>query len=564
MRTRFLLVAPALLFLFVASARAAGPVWTVREVDTFQDNFASDGTTTGTVRADMAADILPPSSPGIQPGDSSVVTVSDPAFGLADDLVFGGKAVYCYVAVYPLGQPTKTGAGISGGARWPYAGTEIVNGISWTKLRFDQSDLGGGPVPDNFCIDLNDNLFTPCDTNFFFYGAKSDDGPGSMSYFSLEFGSATDITIAAALPMEFTCLPANVLKFGGGLLYIDGADGTASQIYWEYAFEALVAGRFTDRYDVRGPAEGANNGPASRVVDVQYQVNAWYGPLYWDTGGYNATLGDGTLGSHKSDDWGLINSYLGNLVTLGGVLLFGDDIAEDLNSSSSPSSQIFKQLYMPFVLVSGDHTPLFGVAPTARHWPGRCFTDDFLLHGGGETPHDFDVVQPTGASLLEITYVTLGPPSGTNGAVISHINGRARVLMHCFGLESVRDDDSNGIMDRAKLLKDGGFWTGAGPHLLTGIHSTSLGSLSQNVPNPFNPVTTIAFSLSSREHARLAIYDVNGALVHAVVDETRDAGGHAATWDGRDESGERVASGVYFYRLTTPTFSQTRKMVLLK
>jgi flagellar hook assembly protein FlgD len=48
------------------------------------------------------------------------------------------------------------------------------------------------------------------------------------------------------------------------------------------------------------------------------------------------------------------------------------------------------------------------------------------------------------------------------------------------------------------------------------------------------------------------------------VNETRGAGAHVTTWDGRDDQGERVASGVYFYRLTTPTFSQTRKMVLLK
>ncbi|HKW15301.1 MAG TPA: hypothetical protein VJS69_12510, partial [Candidatus Krumholzibacteria bacterium] len=59
-------------------AHAAGPAWTVRDIDQFQDNFASDGTLTGFVRADMANDILPASSPGIQPGDSSVVVVADP------------------------------------------------------------------------------------------------------------------------------------------------------------------------------------------------------------------------------------------------------------------------------------------------------------------------------------------------------------------------------------------------------------------------------------------------------------------------------------------------------
>src|SRR5690349_7194191 len=95
-RVLFLIISSVLLF-GVTGANAAGPVWTVRDIDQFQDNFASDGTITGIVRADMANDILPASNPGIQPGDSSVVVVTDPTFGLADDNVLGGKAVYCYV-----------------------------------------------------------------------------------------------------------------------------------------------------------------------------------------------------------------------------------------------------------------------------------------------------------------------------------------------------------------------------------------------------------------------------------------------------------------------------------
>jgi hypothetical protein len=88
--------------------------------------------------------------------------------------------------------------------------------------------------------------------------------------------------------------------------------------------------------------------------------------------------------------------------------------------------------------------------------------------------------------------------------------------------------------------------------------------LSQNTPNPFNPTTTIRFSLPANERVGLAIYAANGALVRMLVDEVRPRGTHDITWDGRDMAGNPVGSGVYFYRLTAGKFSDSRKMVLLK
>jgi hypothetical protein len=88
--------------------------------------------------------------------------------------------------------------------------------------------------------------------------------------------------------------------------------------------------------------------------------------------------------------------------------------------------------------------------------------------------------------------------------------------------------------------------------------------LSQNVPNPFNPTTTIRFSLPASERVGLAVYAANGSLVRMLVDEVKAAGAHDVTWDGRDMSGNSVSSGLYFYRLTAGKFSESRKMLLLK
>jgi hypothetical protein len=88
--------------------------------------------------------------------------------------------------------------------------------------------------------------------------------------------------------------------------------------------------------------------------------------------------------------------------------------------------------------------------------------------------------------------------------------------------------------------------------------------LQQNYPNPFNPLTTIRFGLKERAEVSLRIYDPAGRLVRTLVDEPRDAARHAEDWDGRDNAGRSVASGVYFYRLKAGAFEETKKMVLLR
>ena len=89
-------------------------------------------------------------------------------------------------------------------------------------------------------------------------------------------------------------------------------------------------------------------------------------------------------------------------------------------------------------------------------------------------------------------------------------------------------------------------------------------ALEQNRPNPFNPTTTIHFVLPIREHATLAVYDTGGRKVRTLVDQMSEHGGHDVAWDGRDDAGAAVGSGVYFYRLTAGKHSESKKMILLK
>jgi len=89
-------------------------------------------------------------------------------------------------------------------------------------------------------------------------------------------------------------------------------------------------------------------------------------------------------------------------------------------------------------------------------------------------------------------------------------------------------------------------------------------ALHANEPNPFNPSTTIRYSLAAPGRVDLRIHDLRGRVVRTLVAAERPAGGHMELWDGRDDAGRRVASGVYFYRIETGAFVQARKMLLLK
>ncbi|MCP4569833.1 MAG: T9SS type A sorting domain-containing protein [FCB group bacterium] len=89
-------------------------------------------------------------------------------------------------------------------------------------------------------------------------------------------------------------------------------------------------------------------------------------------------------------------------------------------------------------------------------------------------------------------------------------------------------------------------------------------SLHQNYPNPFNAATTIFYELPMTTKVKFEIFNVLGQKVVTLIDAEETAGIHSAVWDGTDESGVTVASGVYLYRLTTSEFTSEKKMVLMK
>ena len=137
-------------------------------------------------------------------------------------------------------------------------------------------------------------------------------------------------------------------------------------------------------------------------------------------------------------------------------------------------------------------------------------------------------------------------------------------------MDALKEDEMKYIEKMASLLNLTGKELEA---LSLAIHGAPEGaalpkafSLAPNVPNPFNPATTISFAVPEGAGGRISlkVYDIRGRLVRTLTEGGHAPGTYSVFWDGGEETGARASSGVYFYRLTAGDFVSTRKMVLLK
>lgn len=89
-------------------------------------------------------------------------------------------------------------------------------------------------------------------------------------------------------------------------------------------------------------------------------------------------------------------------------------------------------------------------------------------------------------------------------------------------------------------------------------------ALWHNHPNPFNPTTTIAYQVPRQSEVRIEIYSMLGQKVRTLLNDRKEPGEYKAVWDGRNDGGAQVASGVYMYRMVAGDFMQVRKMILMR
>ena len=144
----------------------------------------------------------------------------------------------------------------------------------------------------------------------------------------------------------------------------------------------------------------------------------------------------------------------------------------------------------------------------------------------------------------------------TGGAAVSR--GTGRVLGSSIGqclAGNVQNASTRGVL---------GFWAlvgsiGAGPGGTVPAGTEFL--LGRSAPNPFRQTTVVHYELPAAASVQLLVYDAGGRIVRRLLDAEVDAGPHDLLWDGRDDAGRLVPAGLYLYRLDTPGFSETRKLI---
>ena len=178
---------------------------------------------------------------------------------------------------------------------------------------------------------------------------------------------------------------------------------------------------------------------------------------------------------------------------------------------------------------------------------------------------------------LVLPETTLGSPRNYDMSLAVSIGGgQTWSVAYNTGSGYVTGDGSFDFTDGLKITQfkvpPGVTWTsesGVFPNLPSSVRDETLPMhaprLLQNHPNPFNPQTTISFNLPKETTAHLRVYDLSGRLVRTLLnDEMVQQGRNEVVWNGRDDFGRQVVSGIYFYRLEAAGYTETKRMTLVK
>jgi hypothetical protein len=572
--------------------KGVGPQWSWQAYDLFQDNFPEeDFDIESFVRADAADDKALPTDPFFAPGDSIVVTcVSTFGGGIRLGGVSGGGEVYMHVRCIDisgwLGKSNLYGPSLEG----DYGAYVSDDGAEWTVIQCDTARTQYvNPIPDAWCVDLNDMLLTRGYMVEYYFSAV--DVAGDVT--TLPKGGAggaagSGLTSGPDKMFEFTCLPTG----RGDILYVDDFDGRGchegiAQIYYDKTFVNIMFGdMWPDRYDVNAPSSMVGNGLASRAT-VNHLIHndvlqSGYRIIIWDSGDLDVgTIGDGNPAYEKTDDCLLLCNWLNQSDSDVGLWISGDDIAYDLsqNLGSVPAIMLMStwcgvnhvgKSYFDLTggfFAGGVVNPLITGADTGIFWnSGDPY--QFYLYGGCPLLSDFDVLEPTNFGVEALLYPDHEGVSYAAAIQSYQVNAAehtARTMWLGSSFMNIRDTEIQSPLIRFRLLYETLVWFYGMPFPYPmGGETPGAYSLAQNYPNPFNPTTTIHFDIREKGQVSLRIYNVAGQLVRTLVDGELEAASYTKDWNGLNNAGVKVASGVYFYRLEASEFQSVKKMVLLR
>ena len=258
----------------------------------------------------------------------------------------------------------------------------------------------------------------------------------------------------------------------------------------------------------------------------------------------------------------LIATYLENG---GNLLLSGSEVGYDLVDQGSAADSQFYHHILQADFVAGDagSDTVTGIAGTIFEGLSWTFADSSAGLYSEEGP---DAIAPRNGSLANLGYAGTSYSAGLEYAgPFGTGTAQGHLVYLGFPFETIiaegaRTEVMSRVMNFFEITTD------VAPHADRGATLPDRFVLAQNHPNPFNPSTTITFSLPGEIPGRttLRIFNILGQRVRTLLDASLQAGEHAVLWDGRDDAGQPVSSGIYFYTLRAGRLSDSRKMLLLK
>jgi hypothetical protein len=309
-------------------------------------------------------------------------------------------------------------------------------------------------------------------------------------------------------------------------------DDDAGQDYEHYFIESLrSAGWNYHHWDV------SLSGSPSVIDMAEYPLKY----VIWFTG-------DGSDSTLTGFEQGQILNHIAN----GGKLFItGQNIAEQLAGTAFLTSMGFDFSMNSSILV------VFGVAGDIGD--GLLFSTSGGTGASNQTSRDQLAIQDSVKTRSIFTYGTTA--SATAGVAVE--TDSSKIIFFGYGFEAIAIESARETIMQAILnyfgtatsINDGDF----------AINIPDEFELDQNYPNPFNPQTTIRFAVPRSSWLTIEIYNSLGQKVRLLTEATFKAGYHEIVWNGLDDAGNRLSSGVYFYRLSTKGgFNQVKKLLLMK
>ncbi|MCP4545195.1 MAG: T9SS type A sorting domain-containing protein [bacterium] len=547
--------------------------WNVDGFRMLQDNFPGPN---GYVRIDNSCDIAPLAADLMLPGDSTLVSLNMDLLGGIQTHVSpeAGEVrpnfyMYFRVTAGPNEgsvDPMMSDIDDEDGVYTPIIGTTDFFGSTWNCVEADSAQNNDVITDGTFAFDLNEEFFQAGDIIRYFYWAEAVDG-------TVETKPKNTLSTNPDLRTSYIlrCLPTA----GVEMLFVN--DGNV-RTPWSEAFK-YNGYTVYDTYYVQAPSSCMGNGLAGRA---NYDDIAQYRTMVWDSGDLpSCTITSAVLGNKVFDDV-LLDEWLNQHDHDAFLWIMGDELAADVTNAVTFLNVNMGVEVLSEELFYDDYTSIlvpkvFATHPTLEYLGG---TPDFWVDGGCPTIQNFSAIQPIG-DLAEVAFEWEATEAGmvagivnydpdANGEITSPSGYANRVLYNAFSYLQVLDAGY-------ALASEEDYARRMVGHVLTNMLGTvadgapigvdetpAMTRLNGNYPNPFNPTTVIALSLASAEHVSLSVYDISGRLVKSLVNNKMIAGDHEVVWNGKDSNGERVASGVYFYKMSAGDYTATDKMILLK